>query len=296
MGECDPDRVSGSGYPRCTGGRYNRLRPRQVRRPWIPMRRKPRKTFHRCGPPARVSRQLRAWYRSPIGIRLLAAERTQLDHVLPNLFGYHLLQLGCYTDEDLLSASRIPHRMVMDVSAGFPARYGDSAGPSPMVGRFDALPVNSDALDVLVLPHVLEFSDDPHQVLREADRTLIPEGHLLLLGFNPWSLWQLWRFALGWRRHVPWCGRFLTPARIRDWLALLGFDIVLTRSYFFRPPLQHARLTERLRWLERFGQRWLPILGGGYVMLARKRVATLTPVRPRWRPRRRVMPAGVLEP
>jgi len=244
---------------------------------------------HRCGAPPRVRRRLRAWYRTPLGKALQMVEKHQMDAVLPDLFGYHLLQVGNHAEVDLLSASRIPHCVIMEQGADVTARhertvYGDS----------EALPMACDSLDVLVLPHALEFAANPHEVLREADRTLIPEGHVVLLGFNPWSLWMLWRLAVGWRGKVPWCGRFLTPARVKDWLTLLGFDIVLTRTYFFRPPIQHAGLMRRLSFLERLGQRLWPILGGGYMVLARKRVATLTPIRPRWRPRRRLVGSGGL--
>ncbi|MEJ2508347.1 MAG: methyltransferase domain-containing protein [Gammaproteobacteria bacterium] len=219
-------------------------------------------------------------------------EKDQIDAVLPDLFGYHLLQVGNHADVDLLSASRIPHCVVMEQGLEVRAR-----SERAVYGESEALPMACDSLDVLVLPHALEFSSAPHQVLREADRTLIPEGHLVLLGFNPWSLWMLWRFAARWRGRVPWCGRFLSLARVKDWLALLGFDIVQTRTYFFRPPFQHAGLMHRLRFLERLGRRLWPILGGGYVLVARKRVATLTPIRPRWRPRRRLVGnGGLVEP
>ena len=155
----------------------------------------------------------------------------------------------------------------------------------------------STSLDIVVLPHVLEFSEQPHAVLREVERCLIPEGNLVLLGFNPWSLWMLPGVLLGWRGRVPWCGRFRSMTRIRDWLALLGFDVELGRTYFFRPPWQHGRILGRLGFMERVGRRVWPPFGGGYVLVAKKRVVTVTPVRPHWRPRRRNLVApGLVEP
>jgi hypothetical protein len=88
------------------------------------------------------------------------------------------------------------------------------------------------------------------------------------------------------RRQPPWCGRFISQARLRDWFQLLGFDVVLTTTYFFRPPLPSQSIMDRLGFLDRWGKRWWPFFGGAYVMVAKKRVATLTPIRPRWRPRR----------
>jgi len=244
---------------------------------------------HRCGAPARVRRLLRAWYRSPLGKALQMVEKNQVEAVIPDLFGYHLLQVGDHADADLCSASRIPHCVVMEQGTEVTPRHERT-----IYGQSEALPIAGDSLDVVVLPHALEFSATPHEVLREVDRALIAEGHVILLGFNPWSLWMLWRLATGWRAMVPWCGRFLTPARVKDWLTLLGFDIVLTRTYFFRPPFQHAGLMRRLSFLERLGRRLWPFMGGGYMVVARKRVATLTPIRPRWRPRRRVVGSGGL--
>jgi SAM-dependent methyltransferase len=234
---------------------------------------------YRCEDPVAARRALRRWYKGNLGQTLLNEERQILDDVLPNLFGYHLLQVGAPVDVNLLEASRVSHCMVLDDTPDgergnmLHCLYGEAA----------ALPIASDSVDVLVLPHTLEFEANPHEVLREADRALVPEGHVVILGFSPWSLWGIWRLAAGWRNHTPWCGRFFSSSRVKDWLALLGFDTVLGRTYFFRPPFHHAGLMRHLNFLERGGHRWWPVLGGAYVLVARKRVSTLTPIRPRWR-------------
>ena len=241
--------------------------------------------FHRCGPGHRAA--LAQWYRTPLGRALARVEQARMDEALAGLFGYHLLQVGRIHDCDLLRSSRVSHTAVMDI--------GGQPGAA-VRGEPEALPLAASSLDVLVLPHVLEFSRHPHEVLREAERVLIPEGHLVLLGFNPWSAWMPVHLALQWRGRAPWCGRFLSVARVRDWLALLGLDVVEVKSYFYRPPLQQARFMERLGFLERVGEALWPPLGAGYVLVARKRVATLTPIRPRWRPRRRLVAAPGLKP
>jgi SAM-dependent methyltransferase len=199
--------------------------------------------------------------------------------------------VGNVKQVDFLANSRISHRMVMDICDNTSA-----STRSCFHGQPQAMPVCTDSLDVVVLPHVLEFSEQPHNVLREVERTLVPEGHAVVLGFNPLSVWTLWRWLVGWRGKVPWCGHFITTNRMKDWLSLLSFEVIETRYYFFRPPCQQETLLSKLRFLERFGQRFLPILGGGYVMLARKRVTTLTPIRPRWQPRRKLVTAGLVEP
>lgn len=215
-----------------------------------------------------------------------------LTQVLPNLFGYHLLQVGRPMASDLLATSRIPHRVVMEDVPPLAHMEGEKS----FLGHSDQLPVASDSLDVILLPHTLEYVARPHEVLREAERTLIPEGHLLILGFNPWSLFGLRRLLAGWRNRSPWCGHFYSTLRLRDWLALLGFDTVLVEHYFFRPPLQKDGIMQRLSFFDRLGGRFWPPLGGGYLLVAKKRVATLTPIKPRWRSHRSLITVGTAEP
>ncbi len=247
---------------------------------------------NRCRPGAWD--EFKQWYSSPLGRALLEVETHQLDGVLADMFGYHLLQVGRPCAADWLRSSRVSHCTVMDAAAPVAAVAPQKAGG--FCAEPHSLPVASASLDIVVLPHVLEFSGHPHSVLREVERTLISEGKLVLLGFNPWSLWMVHRAALSWRGRAPWCGKFRGINRIRDWLALLGFDIESVQSYFFRPPWQHDRLMTRLNFMERLGARVWPPLGGGYVLVAKKRVLTMTPIRPRWRPRRRLVAPGLVEP
>jgi len=235
-------------------------------------------------------RRLRSWYAHRLGQWLLETERHELEAVLPNLFGYHLLQVGCLSDDDIVCCSRILHRVVVDVDAD---EITDVFG---LYGRPDALPIESDSVDVVLLPHTLEFENDPHQVLREVDRVLVPEGHVVILGFNPWSIWGLWWTLRLHRGGPPWCGRFRGTIRIKDWLALLGFDTVLSQGYFFRPPFHHTGIMKRLGFMERIGRRWGSFFGGAYLLVAKKRVATITPIKPRWRPRRSLVTADIPRP
>lgn len=237
-----------------------------------------------------VRPELNDWYQTPLGQQLMQAEKAHLDLVLPTLFGYHLIQLGSFYDETMLEASRVSHCCVMDTVTSIPAQTNASFSGLP-----HALPLANDSVDVVVLPHTLEFTEHPHAVLREVERVLVPEGHIVMLLFNPWSLWMLRRLLWGWRKQIPWCGRFIGSPRSRDWLELLGFDVTYCERYFFRPPLQQHRLMNRLKWLEAVGQRLWPLLGGSYILVAKKRVETLTPIRPRWSARQRVVATGLIE-
>ena len=234
---------------------------------------------------------LTKWYHSPLGQALHAVEKRHLEDALSGLFGYHLLQVGRPCGEDLLEASRISHCMVMDVVPEAAVAGADSAR---FCGQPHILPVSATSLDVVVLPHVLEFSIYPHEVLREVDRALIPEGHIVLLGFNPWSPWIVNRMLMGWRGSAPWNGRFRSIGRIKDWLSLLGFEVVKIETFFFKPPFNHSGMLNRMNILERLGQRLWPPLGGAYLLVAQKKTETLTPIRPRWRPRRRLVTPGLI--
>ena len=255
-------------------------------------RTKQEKHFNQCDELVQAWPQLQAWYRTDLGQLLATREAMLLAETLPNLFGYHLLQVGRLSQEDWLLSSRVSHCAVMDFQT--PQGIDDERR---LFGLPDQLPIQADSMDVLVLPHTLEFSKRPHAVLREAERVLIPEGYVLILVFNPRSLWLLWRWLFGWRRKVPWCGHFLSSTRMRDWMELLGFDIVSIQGYCYRPPLKNRTLMQRFHFMERLGQRIWPMLGAGNLIVARKRVVTMTPIRPRWRPRReRVAAAGLVEP
>ena len=230
---------------------------------------------------------LKLWFDGVAGSALAAEEASLAAEELADLFGYHVLQVGRPHGVSLLAASRIGHHAVLDAEPG-------DAGLSAFA-RADALPVQSGTIDVVVLPHALEFADDPYGVLREAERVLIPEGHLLLFGFNPWSLYGAWRLAAGWRGEFPWRGRFYSAGRVKDWLAVLGFEIVRYSGLSFRPPLSGERLFSRLAWMERPGRYFLPLVGNVYWLLARKRVPAPRPIRALRARRRRVRTAAVAE-
>lgn len=226
---------------------------------------------------------LQRWYREPLGRLFGKAEYAILEGILPFLFGYHLVTLGMPLDQDLLALSPISHRCRLDEV------WPPSDVQLDLLAEPAYLPIASDCIDVVVLPHVLEFVTEPHAVLREVDRIMIPEGHVIILGFNPLSFWGLWRLLRARRGLAPWDARFFSVTRVRDWLALLGFDTISVQYCFYRPPLKRASLLRRLAFLERLGGKWWAFGGGGYVLLAKKRVSTLTLVRPRWQSSRHLL-------
>lgn len=191
---------------------------------------------------------------------LLAWELAHADELLADVFGYHALQVGCPQLEGLRT-NRMPHRWLA-------ATEFDNPDPSQALWMDSrAWPWPAESLDLVVLPHTLEQSADPHACLREVERTLIPEGQVFITGINPWSLW-------GWRqrRLQPAQGQMLSPNRLRDWLVLLGFEVQVCHFGGWTPAFQSDRWRKRWSWLDRLGQRWWPILGGVYLIVATKRV------------------------
>ena len=237
-----------------------------------------------------IRTRLKEWFKGVAGRSLLDVEKGLLQEELPNLFGYHILQLGTLGEESLLEASRISHRVLFDIVPQ------DSISPGRLVCSSSHLPIDANSVDVILLPHVLEFEEKPHEILREIERTLIGEGHLIILGFNPLSLWGIWHAILAWRDSPPWNGYYYRSARIRDWLGLLGFDVIKTRYLFFRPPVRSNWIMNRLGFLEKLGNYLWPWFGGAYLIIGKKRLMPLTPTKAEWRIRRSLIASGVAEP
>lgn len=205
------------------------------------------------------------WLQTPLGSYLLAHEQAMFDTAVTDLFGFNALQIGM-AEIDLLRNCRIPFRF----------RAGATLHCDSM-----HLPFASASTDLVVMPHVLEFSVNPHDTLREAERILLPEGHLVLSGFNPLSLWGA-RRLLDHDREYPWSGKFIHLLRLRDWLALLGFEVMAGRMGCYAPPVRTDAWLRRSQFMDRAGDRWWPMLGGVYFLVARKRVSGMRLIKPNW--------------
>ncbi len=226
-----------------------------------------------------VSESPDAWFSSPLGEALLKAEGEAAARLLERVFGFVAISVGGWWPcQPFLDACAIRRRLRMQPG-------GDIISP------FDNLALASDSIDAILLPHTLEFVASPQRLLREVERVLVGEGHVLILGFNPLSAWSARRLVRG--RRFPESGRPLALRRLVDWLNLLGFQVLAAERLFRRPPISHAATLDRLELLER--PRWLPLPGGVYAILARKHVYAMTPVRPAWERRRRLV-AGVATP
>ena len=213
---------------------------------------------------------LEAWLGSAQGRYVMDWEQGMFDAAVADIFGFNAVQIGL-PEFDLLRANRIPLR----------ARAAPQ-GTVDVICDFAALPFAGQSLDLVLLPHVLEFSDDPHGILREVERILIPEGQVIIAGFNPLSLWGA-RSRLKRRTGFPWNGSYLSATRLRDWLKLLGFEVERGCFGCYAPPLEQSRWINRLRFMENAGRRWWRFSGGVYLLRAIKRSYGLKLIKPDWR-------------
>ena len=244
---------------------------------------------------------------------MLAWEQERVDAAVADVFGFHALQLGL-PELDGLRDNRMPHRWVARdellgtdsgwSSPGQPMGRQRALMPGGLAGQssgdtsdevprrrslaislhceYDALPFPNASIDLVVLPHTLELARDPHQTLHEVERVLVPEGRLVISGFNPASLWGLRQRAGRLRRglglgadrglYLPSSGDFIGYWRLRDWLRLLSFEVESGQFGCWRPPFKTESWLQRFAWMDRVGDRWWPVLGSLYFLVATKRV------------------------
>ena len=246
------------------------------------------KSTKTCPQGVELIAQIEAWYGSSLGREVAAQEAACLAGMLEGIFGHYLLQVG--GDDvfrEVVAGSQVRHAISLP-----PAFHRGGLGMR-IVASPELMPIASDSLDAVFLPHTLDFAADPRQVLGETERVLIPEGRLIILGFNALSPWAL--LSLGSPGRVPWCGHFLTRYRVVEWLSLLGFDLEMQRMLVFQAPWGGSRWCSGSL-LDRAGRHFWPALGGVYALRAVKRVSTLTPLRPSWKTRRKLLPGNAVEP
>jgi SAM-dependent methyltransferase len=233
------------------------------------------------------------WLRTAPGRYVLEWEQARLDEAVTDAFGFHALQLGL-PELDGLRANRMPKRWVASDLLHPPQLLVLPPPPDALLPTqpphepvalhcdFEALPFPDASIDLVVLPHTLELARDAHQTLREVERVLVPEGRLVIVGFNPASLWGLRQRAGRMRRglgvgraqplYLPLSCECIGYWRLRDWLRLLAFEVEGGRFGCWRPPLHGGPWLDRFAWMDRVGERWWPVLGAVYFLEAVKRV------------------------
>lgn len=233
------------------------------------------------------STSLQKWFKTPAGQVYQHAEAVLLSAVLRDNFRSSVLQVGQIGwEEHVHKAMRFAHYTILD------AQPKAAEKCSHVIGLAGEMPIDSHSLDIVILPHALDFDKDPHQVLREVNRVLKPEGIIMLIGFNPWAFWHLPRFFPNAKKRMPWCGEFISRYRVIDWLKLLNFDIEKKHGFCFFPIGKGAKQetnSKILKFLNRLG-RYLPFLPAAYFVMGVKRVSGSTSVFNLWDLKNRLVP------
>lgn len=233
---------------------------------------------------------LGTWLEQPAGSYIRAWEQALLDQLTADIFGFHALQIGL-PQINALAANRMPHKWMSDeVEPG--NLHQRERTLVVLVHDFAELPFDSQSIDLVVLPHILEFAAEPHQVLREVERILIPEGRVIISGFNRASLWgarQKTGCITG-RYFLPKEGEFISAARMKDWLKLLNMEVNQADFGCYAPPYATEKWLSRFSFMEKIGARWWPYFGAVYMVQAIKRVKGMHLIGPALKPKR--LPRG----
>ena len=254
------------------------------------------------------------WLKTPPGTYLLAWEQAHFDQAVSDIFGYHALQFGL-PELDALQANRMPHKWLAQTCLPGPAAHLPAQGyphngmetdsisspPVALLADSASLPFPEGSLDLVILPHTLELGSDPHSALREVARVLVPEGRVVISGFNPASLWglrqrraHLYRqFGYG-ELFLPQAGEYIGYWRLRDWLRLLNFEVESAHFGCYRPALTSQPWLDRFDWMDNAGERWWPIFGAVYFLVAVKRVRGMRLLEPAWKGRKAPAAAPVV--
>ena len=217
---------------------------------------------------------LSGWLSTPQGAYVLDWELAQFDSAVDDVFGFRAVQIGL-PEVDFLRQNRIPYRFTLALEPG-----------AAVAADALQLPLASQSVDLVVLPHVLEWHPDPHDVLREVERVLMPEGQVVISGFNTASLWRVRQAFTFHRNGAPWDAKFIGLLRLREWLRLLGFELNGGTFGRYAPPFREQIWLDRFAFMEKAGARWWPVTGGIYVVRAVKRVHGMRVISPAWRQER----------
>jgi SAM-dependent methyltransferase len=232
------------------------------------------------------------WLQTPPGAYVRAWEQACIDSVVADIFGFNAVQIGL-PQIDALAANRMPNKWLADTRPR--PRQVDGRRPVSVTFEDAELPFATQSMDLVVMPHVLEFATEPHQVLREVERVLMPEGQLIIMGFNPASLWGMRQVTarIAGAHYLPCAGEFISMPRIKDWLKLLNMGVSHSHFGCYAPAARSERWLERFSFMDRAGPRYWPYFGAVYMVQAIKRVKGMRLIGPAWSKKSAKAPVAV---
>lgn len=229
----------------------------------------------------RALQQWQHWLREPLGARILDAEQQFLSPWLARYANTPIVLMGVSEQQVLMkrSAQSVGQTLLMTPmksAQALPMHY------QMIESVWSALPIATGSIDLVLLPHTLEYLDNPRAALTEACRVIKPEGLLIIFGFNPMSLWGLRK---GWtaQNQAPWSSHFLSPHVIKQWLKWSDFELILHKNILFSPPVLSDVLNQPFKWLDWVGQKCHIPFGSIYSIVAKAKVIPLTPIKLHWK-------------
>jgi len=219
------------------------------------------------------------WLTHPfLGPHLLQTEQKILTTSLARCMGKQVLLIGVPQQISLFDATIIPcHTLLSPLLSRF-----KTTDLNMIESDFQELAIMTGSVDLVLLPHTLEFLDNPRRLLAEACRVVKPEGLIAICGFNPYSAWNLKKKWDG-AKTTEWLGHFIRMHEVKHWLQLADFELEQHHTCMFRPPIKQEHLYQKLSFMEKLGAHCWPLLGGVYILIARAKVIPLTPIRWKWK-------------
>lgn len=215
---------------------------------------------------AKTSAHLYRWFQTPVGRYMLAQELELIEQCRKEYKGRVMLQVSAAGEPLLGQPNRKRLKLVVSPNSR-DTRDSNLQSYSWLTSELDALPLEEGSVDFLILHHSLEFSENPHAVLREAVRVLSPRGHIIIICFNPYSLFSLRKsMQLVLRKVVPWAHHGLSRGRIFDWLKLMNCEPLNVAWGFYSFPIQSEKILKYTNRLDSFlTQGGIP--GGGFYVV-----------------------------
>lgn len=167
-----------------------------------------------------------AWYQTPRGKLLQQLEAEYLQRSITVSCKQTILQIGGLDwESEFIDCSLYKNFIVLDAK-----RLGCNKAKKIQAKAY-SLPLQNNSVDMIIIPHLLEFDAFRFQTMREVERVLKPEGILVILNFNPWSLWIRYQYLWDKRMADSWGGHFISRSRILDWLKLLNFEVTVSSEF-----------------------------------------------------------------
>ncbi len=213
-----------------------------------------------------------------LGRQLLQAEQEVSSAILNKFLGKHGLTVGVPHQANLLQSTTIPCQTLIS-----PLVLHEKV-KNYIESDFHDLPIATGSIDIVLLPHSLEFTDKPRKLLADACRIVKPEGLIVIYGFNPYSIWGL-KKAFAKPQSIPWSANFLHAHKVKSWLHLSDFALEQEKAMMFLPPINYENFYQKFHFIETTARKYLPFLGGVYILVARAKIIPLTPIRLRWKQR-----------